>query len=370
MNADDIPNATHIPRMCPRKCSSWPGGPTGSGPSTNRLANPSRHAPPIAHVQRGGSCVASVIGTKYIVVNGLLTPPENASSAVIDAASSSRLAPAIVIVARPRASTSRVVSTFASTSAAITTPVPSGSGRGGNHDTIGCPIAYIAHPSAISPSSTQRATTKKRRAICAEGGVVGTANHATDRRPVTSSPCMSSTTWSLDLYHRAARFAARAHLGQKIPGGDLPYVLHVVQVTAEVLGALAVEPVERPDLAVACALLHDVVEDTTITADQVAAAFGPDVAAGVLALSKDPSLPKDQAMPDSLRRIRDQPREVWLVKLADRIVNLEPPPYYWKPTKIAAYREEAGRIADALGDASPHLHARLRGKIAAYPPRE
>ena len=173
---------------------------------------------------------------------------------------------------------------------------------------------------------------------------------------------MSSTTWSLDLYHRAARFAAGAHLGQKIPGGDLPYVLHVVQVTAEVLGALAVEPVERPDLAVACALLHDVVEDTTITADQVAA--------GVLALSKDPSLPKDQAMPDSLRRIRDQPREVWLVKLADRIVNLEPPPYYWKPTKIAAYREEAGRIADALGDASPHLHARLRGKIAAYPPRE
>lgn len=181
---------------------------------------------------------------------------------------------------------------------------------------------------------------------------------------------MPSTSWSLDLYHRAARFAARAHLGQKIPGGDLPYVLHVVQVAAEVTGALAVEAAERPDLAVACALLHDVVEDTPITADQVAAAFGPDVAAGVLALSKDPSLPKDQAMADSLRRIRDQPREVWLVKLADRIVNLEPPPHYWKPAKIAAYREEAGRIADALGEASPHLAARLRGRIDRYPPRE
>lgn len=198
-------------------------------------------------------------------------------------------------------------------------------------------------------------------------GSVARANHATNPGVVASSARMSSPTWSLDLYHRAARFAAHAHLGQKIPGGELPYILHPTQVAAEVIGALAVEPAERPDLAVACALLHDVVEDTAVTADQLAADFGPDVAAGVLALSKDPSLPKDQAMADSLRRIRLQPREVWLVKLADRIVNLEPPPHYWKPAKIAAYREEAGRIADALGDASEHLRARLRGRIARYP---
>lgn len=179
---------------------------------------------------------------------------------------------------------------------------------------------------------------------------------------------MSSRTWSPDLYHRAAHFAARAHHGQTIPGSDLPYLLHVTQVAAEVIGALAVEPADRPDLAVACALLHDVVEDTPVTAAEVAAEFGPDVAAGVLALSKRPDLPKDQAMADSLQRIRAQPREVWLVKLCDRIVNLGPPPHYWKPAKIAAYREEAGRIADALGEASPHLDARLRDKIARYPP--
>lgn len=181
---------------------------------------------------------------------------------------------------------------------------------------------------------------------------------------------MMTPTWSLDLYHRAARFAARAHLGQKVPGGELPYLLHVTQVAAEVMGALSVEPADRPDLAVACALLHDVVEDTAVTADEVAAAFGPDVAAGVAALSKDATLPKDQAMADSLRRIRLQPREVWLVKLADRIVNLEPPPHYWKPDKIAAYRREAGTIADALGDASVYLVTRLRGRIDRYPPAE
>jgi (p)ppGpp synthase/HD superfamily hydrolase len=177
---------------------------------------------------------------------------------------------------------------------------------------------------------------------------------------------MTPTPWSPDLYARAARFAAAAHLGQKYPGGELPYFLHVGIVAAEVTAALAIEAVERPDLAVACALLHDVVEDTAVSEADIAAAFGREVAAGVRALSKDPVLPKAAAMADSLRRIREQPREVWMVKLADRIANLEQPPHYWKPAKIAAYRDEAATIADALGAASEYLHGRLRAKIEDY----
>lgn len=178
---------------------------------------------------------------------------------------------------------------------------------------------------------------------------------------------MPTPPWSTDLYLRAVRFAAEAHQGQKIPGEELPYLLHVCQVASEVQAALAAEPQERPDLALACALLHDTIEDTKVDRAALAAAFGEAVAAGVAALSKDPALPKDQAMADSLRRIREQPREVWLVKLADRIVNLEPPPHYWKPPKIAAYREEAVRILAALGEASPYLSARLTARIAGYP---
>ncbi len=174
------------------------------------------------------------------------------------------------------------------------------------------------------------------------------------------------TIWSPDRYARAARFAAIAHLGQKVPGGDLPYLLHVVAVAGEVMAAIALEPVADPDLAVTCALLHDTIEDTGVTAASVEAEFGPAVAAGVLALSKNPDLPKAQAMEDSLRRIRDQPREIWIVKLADRIVNLERPPHYWQPAKIAAYRVEGIAIADALGPASAYLHHRLRNKIAEY----
>jgi (p)ppGpp synthase/HD superfamily hydrolase len=167
-----------------------------------------------------------------------------------------------------------------------------------------------------------------------------------------------------EVYVRALRFAADKHRDQRVPGTELPYVVHVVSVAAEVIAALG--EVERPELAIACALLHDTVEDTGTGLDEIAGAFGADVAAGVAALTKDAQLPKGERMADSLRRIREQPREVWCVKLADRITNLAPPPVGWTREKCRAYRDEAGEIVAALGDASPTLAARLRARIAAY----
>jgi guanosine-3',5'-bis(diphosphate) 3'-pyrophosphohydrolase len=71
-------------------------------------------------------------------------------------------------------------------------------------------------------------------------------------------------------------------------------------------------------------------------------------------------------MADSLARIRAQPREVWLVKLADRIVNLGPPPTDWSTDKRRAYQAEARGILTALAEASPYLADRLNARIAAY----
>ena len=73
-----------------------------------------------------------------------------------------------------------------------------------------------------------------------------------------------------------------------------------------------------------------------------------------------------EAMTDSLERIRRQPPEVWMVKLADRIVNLGPPPPHWTAEKIATYRAEAQTILAALGAACPPLAARLAARIASF----
>lgn len=181
--------------------------------------------------------------------------------------------------------------------------------------------------------------------------------------------------FTVDRYVEALRLAATLHAGQVVKGTTLPYLVHVTSVAAEtVVGVEADRALVRdPDLAIVCALLHDTLEDTAGSPDartalevELAARFGAAVAEGVAALSKDDRLPKADRMADSLRRIREQPREVWMVKLADRITNLAPPPADWSPAKRAAYRAEAIVIADALGEASPTLHARLRARIAGY----
>jgi (p)ppGpp synthase/HD superfamily hydrolase len=108
------------------------------------------------------------------------------------------------------------------------------------------------------------------------------------------------------------------------------------------------------------------VEDTGTSLDEIRQRFGDAVAAGVSALTKNDKLPKPEQMPDSLRRIREQSPEIAIVKLADRITNLAAPPHYWSKEKCAAYRVEAGVIADTLGYASAALEARLRARMEAY----
>jgi len=176
-----------------------------------------------------------------------------------------------------------------------------------------------------------------------------------------------STPWNQDAYLSALRFAAEAHRGQTVPGTDgLPYLMHLTSVAMEVMGALQHEAVDAPTLAVVCALLHDCIEDTETTYEQVADVFETPVADGVLALSKDAALPKAERMADSLERIRTQPPEVWMVKLADRITNLQAPPAHWSMEKRRKYWREAGQIRDALGASSAYLRGRLEAKMAKY----
>ena len=164
----------------------------------------------------------------------------------------------------------------------------------------------------------------------------------------------------------AWRYAAQAHLGQTLPDGDLPYVVHVGTVAMEVMAAHALDPLADPGLAFQCALLHDTVEDCGASLEDLAMRFGPAVAAGVSALSKRKDLPKAEAMADSLARIRQQPKAVWAVKLADRITNLQPPPKRWTAAKRTQYQSEARAILEALGAGNAVLASRLASKILAY----
>jgi (p)ppGpp synthase/HD superfamily hydrolase len=174
--------------------------------------------------------------------------------------------------------------------------------------------------------------------------------------------------WQQDKYITAWRFACKAHQGQFLPGSELPYVNHLANVAMEVMSAIACDSqVANPDLAVQCALLHDTIEDTGVRHEELTETFGLAVADGVQALSKNKQVgDKRTQMQDSLDRIQRQPREVWMVKLADRITNLQNPPSHWNMEKIAAYHQEAKLILTSLRPANEFLSTRLEKKIAAY----
>ena len=160
--------------------------------------------------------------------------------------------------------------------------------------------------------------------------------------------------WNPEIYTDAWNYAAHAHNGQKVPGTDHPYINHIGNVTMEVMTAIAKSAsFQKPDLAIQCALLHDVIEDTDETYESVNDNFGVEVADGVRALTKSKQLQtKKERIADSLQRIISQPHEVWIVKMADRISNLQRPPAYWVKVKINKYKKEAMIIYNELKDAS------------------
>jgi (p)ppGpp synthase/HD superfamily hydrolase len=174
------------------------------------------------------------------------------------------------------------------------------------------------------------------------------------------------SAWSQDLYIRTYRFAAHAHRWQKVPGTSLPYIMHLSFVAMEILAAAAVDDIGDANLALQCALLHDTLEDTRVRYEQLVDNFGAGVAEGVLALTLNRRLPKSAQMSECLERIRAQRGEIWMVKLADRITNLQPPPPHWSTARIQDYHRESQGILEAIGSANPFLAQRLRAKIAEY----
>jgi guanosine-3',5'-bis(diphosphate) 3'-pyrophosphohydrolase len=61
--------------------------------------------------------------------------------------------------------------------------------------------------------------------------------------------------------------------------------------------------------------------------------FGENVLNGILALTKNEKIDKEDRMKDSLKRIKEQGKETACVKMADRITNLQRPPEYWNKEK-------------------------------------
>ena len=162
-------------------------------------------------------------------------------------------------------------------------------------------------------------------------------------------------------------FASEAHKDQKMFEPEVPYVTHIVSVAENVLEAY-LNGDEKFDLdyALKLALLHDTMEDTSVTYDILLAKYGKDIADGVRALSKDETLPKDEQMQHSLDNIKKCRKEVGIVKLADRTFNMYSKPKCWDENKYAFYLWEAKLILDNLKGYNKYLENKLSQRIENY----
>jgi (p)ppGpp synthase/HD superfamily hydrolase len=120
------------------------------------------------------------------------------------------------------------------------------------------------------------------------------------------------------LVQRAKDYAAEAHEGQERKYTGVPYIIHPIEVMGIVMS------VEHDDAMLAAALLHDVVEDTDVTIEEVEAEFGTDVA-GLVSDLTDVSNPEDGNR--KLRKALDREHSAkssaraQTIKLADLISN-------------------------------------------------
>lgn len=145
----------------------------------------------------------------------------------------------------------------------------------------------------------------------------------------------------------AVRFAAYKHRDQRRKGRDAsPYINHPIEV-AELIARVA----EVDDTAVLmAAVLHDTVEDTETTFEEIETAFGAEVRSLVAEVTDDKNLEKPERKRLQIEHARHLSDRAKLIKIADKICNVrdvaDSPPHDWSFERRAEYLEWAGRVVE------------------------
>ena len=161
----------------------------------------------------------------------------------------------------------------------------------------------------------------------------------------------------VQMFLRAASFAARKHHGQTRADNQTPYFSHVARVTLILTHVFNVQD----DEILAASLLHDTLEDTATDYDELATLFGERVADAVVLLTKNVMLPKKEREEDYVRRLRRAPEGVMIAKMADLYDNLTDRIHSPKLRKTASTAERllgefGARLSTPTGRAA---HAKL-----------
>jgi guanosine-3',5'-bis(diphosphate) 3'-pyrophosphohydrolase len=159
----------------------------------------------------------------------------------------------------------------------------------------------------------------------------------------------------------AAHFAAGKHARQRRKGAAAePYLNHLIEVAQLVSNALS-----EPDAnLIAAALLHDTIEDTETTKEELISRFGSDVADLVAEVTDDKSLPKQERKRLQIENAPKISARAQIIKLADKISNMRAilfsPPSNWDFQRKKEYFTWAKRVVDGFNEPNPILFAEFQ----------
>jgi guanosine-3',5'-bis(diphosphate) 3'-pyrophosphohydrolase len=153
----------------------------------------------------------------------------------------------------------------------------------------------------------------------------------------------------------ALELASMKHRDQRRKDREAsPYINHPIAV-ASLLWRAGV----RDETTILAGVLHDTIEDTKTTREELAAKFGDAVAAVVAEVTDDKSLPKQERKQLQVEHAPHLSTAAKLVKLADKTCNLrdmvDSPPHEWSAERKRDYFAWADRVVAGLRGVSAEL---------------
>ncbi len=154
----------------------------------------------------------------------------------------------------------------------------------------------------------------------------------------------------------ALAFAANKHRNQRRKDAEAsPYINHPIALANLLLNEAGVED----QRILVAAILHDTIEDTDTTEQELVKHFGKDVADIVVEVTDDKTLPKAERKRLQIEHAAHISRRAKLVKLADKICNLRDiaasPPADWSVDRKREYFDWAKKVVDCLRGVHPGL---------------
>ncbi len=179
---------------------------------------------------------------------------------------------------------------------------------------------------------------------------------------------MKNTSLPFGAFVQAVAFAADKHRNQRRKDAEAsPYINHPIALA----NVLANEGGIDDPVVLCAAMLHDTIEDTETTADELRTLFGTGVASVVLEVTDDKSLDKSVHKQRQVEHAPHLSPQAKLVKLADKISNLRDiqaaPPADWSVERKQDYFDWAARVVAGLRGVHPGLEAVFDRVYAARP---